>query len=137
MLKELLLSLPNLERIYCIFENEDKWLSKIVINRDLFKEVYLVLLKNDLLRNRKSIESYYKKYDFNPELCKFILDVFVELELIIIKGNEIEISSNNEKTDLSQSTIYQTYAKEDVIKKIFLYSNTYMLKEWFQNQFYE
>ncbi len=136
LLKELLISVPNLERIYCIFEIQNKDMTKININRDLFKKVYIALLKNDSLRNVTSIENYFKKNNFNSELCKFILEVFEELELITRNNDKIEIKSNSEKTDLIHSTIYQNYLEEEEIKKIFLYSNMNKLKEWFLNQYY-
>lgn len=135
MLKRILSSLPNIERIYCIFENHDKWLSKIDINRELFKKFYITLLTNDSLRNTNSIERYYEKYDINADLCKFMIEVFLELELISISDDEIQIISNNGKTDLNQSSIFQEYKKEEEVKTILLYSNSYMFNEWFQNHF--
>ncbi|MGD9677268.1 MAG: single-stranded-DNA-specific exonuclease RecJ [Vulcanibacillus sp.] len=136
-IKEILKSLPYLERIYCIFKYQDTGETIVNINRDLFKIAYAALLKDNSIEDKKSFDSYLKKYNINSEISKFILDVFKELDLILLEGDKIKINLISEKTDLNRSILYQKYLEKEEIREMFLYSDHVKLRKWFLEEYYK
>ena len=68
------------------------------------------------------------------KILKLILDVVVELDFIIVSGDQIHLTPNPKKRELTASMIYQQHLEAEELKRIFLYSDTKKLKDWFLKQ---
>jgi len=134
VLTNLLKKMKKLERIYCLYGNNDKNEPIEVINRKIFKEVYISLRQNSSLRNKQKIEQYFKNLGKSSEMIQLILDIFTELGFIIIEGNLINLVPNPQKKDLTDSLLYQKYLEREKVKELFLYADTTVLKKWFLDQ---
>lgn len=133
-IQQILVRLKNLERIYCVYGNNDIERQNNLPSRETMAQVYTLLKKHPTLRNKPKAEQYFKNFKINSEILKLILDVFVELDFIIVSGDQIHLTPNPKKRELTTSTIYQQHLEAEELKRIFLYSDPKKLKDWFLKQ---
>ena len=124
----------NIERIYCVFEQDTVDSKGYPVDRDLYKKVYTSLKEKESFKNRKEAETYVNKLELSSEIIHFILDVFIELGFIIIEGEKIIFNSEPEKKELSESELYRKFSEQEEIRQLFFNSNHQTLKNWFLDQ---
>lgn len=132
-LKEIIKKSPHLERIYCIFEYEGRKNLTPYLNREYYKQVYLLIKQNESLQNRAKAEQYFSNLGISSEIFHFILSVFEELGFIILDGEKIILNSTAKK-DLQESNLYNSYLLQEEINNICLNSSHQMLRKWFIEQ---
>ncbi|OEF98975.1 single-stranded-DNA-specific exonuclease RecJ [Vulcanibacillus modesticaldus] len=129
-------AIPELERIYYIFNSDDKLSFPMKVNRNLFKQVYLALKENSSLITKTNIEHYFNKFEIDSNVIEFVLNIFEELGFITVNEKRITVNPNPKKKDLIHSSLYRRYIEQEEVRQLFLYSNHYKLKTWFINQYY-
>ncbi|MDQ7192485.1 single-stranded-DNA-specific exonuclease C-terminal domain-containing protein, partial [Staphylococcus felis] len=72
--------------------------------------------------------------DIKPNILKFILKVFLDLELIVQKDGLISIAATTEKRTIESSRIYQARLHRIEVEKTLLYQNFSMIKSWVEDQ---
>lgn len=132
MMNELFTSMTSIERVYCLFANSKYELKQNNLGRELFKKVYVNLLKNDELRDIKNLELFSRKENINFDILKVIILIFEELDFIKKIDEKYVMNLNSEKKDLTTSKIYQEFLEQEEVKKVFLLSSSKQLIEWFK-----
>jgi len=130
-LQILLKDLPQLERVYCLFNYSGIRDLTPYTNREYYKQVYRVIMQNGLKSTKEQLTLQFNNTKISSESVHFILDVFAELGFIILEGENILINQSPEKKELNESALYNEYLAQSEIINIFLNSNHQMLRKWF------
>lgn len=130
-LQSILKGLPQLERVYCLFNYSGVRDLNPYINREYYKQVYKVIMQNGSQITKEQLKTNFNNTKISLENVHFMLDVFAELGFIILDGENIIINHNAEKKELNESKLYNKYLAHDEIINTFLNSNHQMLRKWF------
>ncbi|ASN05127.1 single-stranded-DNA-specific exonuclease RecJ [Virgibacillus necropolis] len=118
--------------IHLCFHLEDSQYLKSFPSREDFKQFYALIIKRGYFDIKKDLFALMKGYDWTEERIRFMLNVFFELEFVIIESGLAKPNTSPTKRKLQESRLYQQRIERSDIEKKLYYSNYDDLKKWFQ-----
>lgn len=121
-------------QIYLVFEHHHSIFFEGLPKDDTFKKCYKALFqkgKTNLETEGMALSQYLQ---IKPTMLKFILKVFLDLQIISQKDGIIEIAHSREKQSISASRIYQARVQRIEVEKQLLYEEFDAIKSWFVNE---
>ncbi|WP_404453185.1 single-stranded-DNA-specific exonuclease RecJ [Virgibacillus necropolis] len=122
----------NPVNIHVCFYLEDSQYLKTFPSRADFKQFYALIRKRGYFDIKKDLYALMKSQDWTEERIRFMLNVFFELEFVIIESGLAKPNPSPTKRDLQESRLYQQRIKRSDIEKKLYYSNYDDLKQWLQ-----
>jgi single-stranded-DNA-specific exonuclease len=111
-LASLLAASPQVERIYCMFDDPDLGLNQIQFPRhEQFKQLYQFMRQYPAIK-KIHLDALAKKQQVKPDILKRMLTVFLELVFITENETEYVINPQPAKTALERSTYFQAWQEE-------------------------
>jgi len=102
-------------------------------SRDDFKWVYGLLMKNSPINLKKIAKAIMDKKKWSQERMKFIFNVFLELEFVMINNGMISVQKQPESKDLTESVTFSQRIQKEKMERIFYYSNYTELRSRFSS----
>ncbi len=126
---EFILKHPSVQNIYLLFKYDELFSYEDLITREKMGRIYQ-LYKQYQKFNRNDIQiiSQLEKMGYDKKLQNISLEVFFELNFVIIKDNEIIVVDNPEKRSLTESRTYQKIMSQVEIKEKLLLTSSLELK---------
>ncbi|REH76091.1 single-stranded-DNA-specific exonuclease RecJ [Staphylococcus felis] len=124
----------NASQVYLVFQHQYSVYFDGMPKPELFKKCYKALYQKgqtNLVEDGVKLSRYL---DIKPNILKFILKVFLDLELIVQKDGLISIAATTEKRTIESSRIYQARLHRIEVEKTLLYQNFSMIKSWVEDQ---
>lgn len=122
----------NPENIHVCFYLEDSQYLKTFPSRADFKQFYALIIKRGYFDIKKDLNALMKGQGWTEDLIRFMLNVFFELDFVMIEGGLAKPSTSPAKKDLQESRLYQQRIERGTLEKKLYYSNYDDLKEGFQ-----
>ncbi|MFZ3576434.1 single-stranded-DNA-specific exonuclease RecJ [Virgibacillus sp. DJP39] len=116
----------------CFYLRDSNYLKSLPTRAD-FKQFYGLISKRGYFDIRKDLASLMKVQEWSEERIRFMLNVFFELEFVIIESGLAKPSPNPIKKELQESKLYQKRIKHSEIEKKLYYSNYNDLNQWFRS----
>lgn len=104
---------------------------------DTFKKCYKLLYQQKEVDLTKEGLNMSRFLQIEPQLLKFILKVFLDLQFITQNNGIIKIDTTATKQDISSSRIYQGRLHRIEVEKQLLYSDFPALQQWMENAMQE
>lgn len=120
------------ENIHVCFYIEDSQYLKTFPSRTDFKRFYSLIIKRGYFDIKKDLTALMKGQGWTEDLIRFMLNVFFELEFVIIESGLAKPNASPIKRDLQESRLYQQRIERGSIEKKLYYSNYDDLKQGFQ-----
>ncbi|ASK63090.1 single-stranded-DNA-specific exonuclease RecJ [Virgibacillus phasianinus] len=117
--------------IHVCFYLEDSHYLKAFPSREDFKQFYALILKRGYFDIKKDLFVLMKSQNWTEERIRFMLNVFFELNFVIIENGLAKPNRSAAKKDLQESRLYQQRIKRSEIEKKLYYSNYDDLNQWF------
>lgn len=138
-IKELQVTLQmiNASQIYLVLNHKHSVYFDGMPKIETFKQCYKALIakqETDLSKDGMQLCNYL---NIKPELLKFILKVFIDLEFIQQQEGIIKINHSSEKTAIESSQFYQARLERIEVEKRLLYEDFGNLKQWIRNEMKE
>lgn len=91
----------------------------------IFKQSYAIIyhIKSFSLDDRE-VMKIFEQHRINASMLTVILQVFFELEFVIIKDRDVFYNENNQKRQLSESPAYNVFIEQRKVKELLSYSPT-------------
>ena len=124
----------QLSQLYLVLQHEQSIYFEGMPSKDLFKNCYKALInkkETNLVEEGMMLCEYLK---VKPELLKFMLKVFKDLEFIYDDQGIIKINSQPSKQAIESSHIYQLRQSRMEVEKRLLYDDFSNIKEWIKSQ---
>lgn len=99
--------------------------------RDDFKWVYRFIHQYEPINLTTDINRIAQSKRWPDELVHFIIQVFIDLQFVIVQNGQLRLNPHPEKKDLQQSKIYQQRLERIEMEKILHYTNAQQLQQWF------
>ncbi|TLG74340.1 single-stranded-DNA-specific exonuclease RecJ [Culicoidibacter larvae] len=89
----------------------------------IFKQSYAIIyhIKSFSLDDREVLK-IFEQHRINSSMLTVILQVFFELEFVIIKDRDVFYNENNQKRQLSESPAYNMFIEQRKVKELLSYS---------------
>ncbi len=114
----MILNHPNVENIYFILKCEDIFSYEDLITREKLARIYTVYRRfKQFKRHDITVFNQLEKMGFNKKLQNLSLQVFFELNFVIIENNKIIVVENPEKRQLTESKTYQQVIEQVKMKE--------------------
>lgn len=104
---------------------------------DTFKKCYKLLYQQKEIDLTKKGLNMSRFLQIEPQLLKFILKVFLDLQFITQNNGIIKIDTTATKQDITSSRIYQGRLHRIEVEKQLLYSDFPALQQWMENAMQE
>ncbi|SUK13575.1 ssDNA-specific exonuclease RecJ [Staphylococcus agnetis] len=104
---------------------------------DTFKKCYKLLYQQKEVDLTKEGLNMSRFLQIEPQLLKFILKVFLDLQFITQNNGIIKIDTTATKQDITSSRIYQGRLHRIEVEKQLLYSDFPALQQWMENAMQE
>lgn len=104
---------------------------------DTFKKCYKLLYQQKEIDLTKEGINMSRFLQIEPQLLKFILKVFLDLQFITQNNGIIKIDTTATKQDITSSRIYQGRLHRIEVEKQLLYSDFSALQQWMENAMQE
>ncbi|PTH56196.1 single-stranded-DNA-specific exonuclease RecJ [Staphylococcus agnetis] len=104
---------------------------------DTFKKCYKLLYQLKEIDLTKEGLNMSRFLQIEPQLLKFILKVFLDLQFITQNNGIIKIDTTATKQDITSSRIYQGRLHRIEVEKQLLYSDFPALQQWMENAMQE
>lgn len=111
------------ENIHVCFYLEDSQYLKAFPSRADFKRFYTLILKRGYVDIKKDLDVLMKGQGWTEDLIRFMLNVFFELDFVMIESGLAKPSPNPTKKDIQESRLYQQRIERGTIEKKLYYSN--------------
>lgn len=118
------------ERIYAHFYHQQDNFLATMPTRDHFKWFYAFLAKKGPFDIKKRGDELAKYRGWSRHTIDFISQVFFELDFVTIENGLIELSSQTNKRDLSESDSYRRKNEQFELEQELVYSSYQQLFEW-------
>jgi len=125
-LEEALGAQPELERLYCLFDEEPNTLPSLP-SREQFKEVYKTVYHHKTL-GHNDIPLLAQAKKLTPSAVLFILEVFRDLGFLNRDEQSYQLAEAKEKRDLTESIVYQRQKEALELETELLYSSYQSLR---------
>ncbi|NLG81709.1 MAG: single-stranded-DNA-specific exonuclease RecJ [Bacilli bacterium] len=125
-----ILKQKDIHNLYLIFRNEDLFSSEHLLTRDKLGKFYQILKKVESFPiNDSQTEALFTKMGFSKRLQMISLQVFFELNFVIIKDNKIVVVESPERKNLTDSETYRRVIEQvELREKLLLSSNEEFIK---------
>ena len=124
-------------QIYLQFQHEKSIYFEGIPKLETFKLCYKMIYQKkqfDLVREGMSLSQHLQ---IEPQLLKFILKVFLDLQFIYQNNGIIEINTAAPKQEITSSRIYQGRLHRIEVEKQLLYADFPSIKSWMESEMCE
>ncbi|ERJ12746.1 single-stranded-DNA-specific exonuclease RecJ [Haloplasma contractile] len=122
---KMLLTKSDVSNLYLLFKDDALFSKSHLINRKKLGQVYGLLKKLKSFRlSDPKVQHAFKQIGFDKDLQKFAVQVFFELEFVIIEDITITVVENPEKRNLSDSKTYMDTTNRINFREHLLFSST-------------
>lgn len=124
-------------QVYVQFTHQKSIYFEGIPKIDTFKKCYKLLYQQkeiDLTKEGLNMSHFLQ---IEPQLLKFILKVFLDLQFITQNNGIIKIDTTATKQDITSSRIYQGRLHRIEVEKQLLYSDFPALQQWMENAMQE
>lgn len=129
-----LLNHKNIKNYYFLFKYDDLINPEHLLTRDKLGRFYLAIQKlNQFNPNDPSIIGLFEKMGFNKKIQKISIDVFFELNFVIIEDNNIKLVENPEKRQLTESKTFQSISEQAKLREMLILSSQEEFKNFIKN----
>ncbi|WP_340001867.1 single-stranded-DNA-specific exonuclease RecJ [Oceanobacillus sp. FSL K6-0127] len=119
--------------IVACYHIEDSAYLSAFPSREEFVWFYALVRKRKVLDLKTELQTIMNHKGWSKDRIIFISNVFFELGFVKIENGVIELETNPEKKDLSDSKLYQERLNRADIEKQLYYSNYEELKMWMES----
>ncbi|QVK16908.1 single-stranded-DNA-specific exonuclease RecJ [Mycoplasmatota bacterium] len=121
---------PNVFNVYILFKYDDLFSQEHLITRAKLARIYQVYRKyKQFKQNDEQLINQLEKLGFNKKIQNISLQVFFELNFVIIKDNEIIVVENPVKRQLTESKTFQQIINQVELKeKLILSTSSDLIK---------
>lgn len=121
-------------QLYLVLQHDHSIYFEGMPNKQLFKACYKALInkkETNLAKEGMMLCEYLKT---KPEILKFMLKVFKDLDFIYDEDGIIKINPQPSKKDIESSRIYQSRHSRMEVEKRLLYDDFSNIKKWIKSQ---
>ncbi|WP_341776159.1 single-stranded-DNA-specific exonuclease RecJ [Staphylococcus hyicus] len=104
---------------------------------ETFKKCYKLIYQQQKLDITKNGLAMSQFLQIEPQLLKFILKVFLDLQFITQNDGIIKINTTAPKQDITSSRVYQGRLHRIDVEKQLLYADFPSLQQWMENEMHE
>lgn len=124
-------------QVYVQFTHQKSIYFEGIPKIDTFKKCYKLLYQQKEIDLTKEGLNMSRFLQIKPQLLKFILKVFLDLQFITQNNGIIKIGTTATKQDITSSRIYQGRLHRIEVEKQLLYSDFPALQQWMENAMQE
>lgn len=124
-------------QVYVQFTHQKSIYFEGIPKIDTFKKCYKLLYQQKEIDLTKEGLNMSRFLQIKPQLLKFILKVFLDLQFITQNNGIIKIDTTATKQDITSSRIYQGRLHRIEVEKQLLYSDFPALQQWMENAMQE
>ncbi|UXU55979.1 single-stranded-DNA-specific exonuclease RecJ [Staphylococcus agnetis] len=124
-------------QVYVQFTHQKSIYFEGIPKMDTFKKCYKLLYQQKEIDLTKEGLNMSRFLQIEPQLLKFILKVFLDLQFITQNNGIIKIDTTATKQDITSSRIYQGRLHRIEVEKQLLYSDFPALQQWMENAMQE
>ena len=124
-------------QVYVQFTHQKSIYFEGIPKIDTFKKCYKLLYQQKEIDLTKEGLNMSRFLQIEPQLLKFILKVFLDLQFITQNNGIIKIDTTATKQDITSSRIYQGRLHRIEVEKQLLYSDFPALQQWMENAMQE
>ncbi|NJH97457.1 single-stranded-DNA-specific exonuclease RecJ [Staphylococcus agnetis] len=124
-------------QVYIQFTHQKSIYFEGIPKIDTFKKCYKLLYQQKKIDLTKEGLNMSRFLQIEPQLLKFILKVFLDLQFITQNNGIIKIDTTATKQDITSSRIYQGRLHRIEVEKQLLYSDFPALQQWMENAMQE
>ncbi|KFE42253.1 single-stranded-DNA-specific exonuclease RecJ [Staphylococcus agnetis] len=124
-------------QVYIQFTHQKSIYFEGIPKIDTFKKCYKLLYQQKEIDLTKEGLNMSRFLQIEPQLLKFILKVFLDLQFITQNNGIIKIDTTATKQDITSSRIYQGRLHRIEVEKQLLYSDFPALQQWMENAMQE
>lgn len=124
-------------QVYIQFTHQKSIYFEGIPKIDTFKKCYKLLYQQKEIDLTKEGINMSRFLQIEPQLLKFILKVFLDLQFITQNNGIIKIDTTATKQDITSSRIYQGRLHRIEVEKQLLYSDFPALQQWMENAMQE
>ncbi len=125
---------PNIKNIYLLLKYDELFSYEHLVTRDKLGRIYQVFRKlKQFKQNDPKLIQMLEKMGFNKLLQKMSIQVFFELNFVIIEDNDIIVLDNPEKRQLTESKTFREMQNEIMIKEKLILSTQEELIKYIYN----
>jgi len=125
-----ILKQQNINNIYLILHNDDLFSTEHLLTREKLGKFYQMLKKvGNFTINDPQVELLFAKMGFSKRLQMISLQVFFELNFVIIDNNKITVVENPERKNLTESETFRKVIEQAELRdKLLLSSKEELIK---------
>ena len=121
-------------QLYLILQHDQSIYFEGMPSKALFKECFKALINKQETNLAKEGMMLCEFLKVKPEILKFMLKVFNELNFIYNEDGLIKINSHSSKKDIETSRLYQLRQSRIEVEKRLLYDDFSNIKKWIKSQ---
>ncbi|OFQ99121.1 single-stranded-DNA-specific exonuclease RecJ [Staphylococcus sp. HMSC066C03] len=121
-------------QLYLVLQHDQSIYFEGMPSKALFKECFKALINKQETNLAKEGMMLCEFLKVKPEILKFMLKVFNELNFIYNEDGLIKINSHSSKKDIETSRLYQLRQSRIEVEKRLLYDDFSNIKNWIMSQ---
>lgn len=124
----------NFSQLYLVLQHSHSVYFEGIPNMDTFKKCYKAIITKQQLDLQQDGMPLCQYLNVKPNILKFMLKVFLDLNFIVDENGIIKINSQPDKKSIDSSRIYQLRQHRIEVEQRLLYDEFTQIKEWIKSQ---
>lgn len=126
-----ILNQKNVRKVYLLFKDEHLFSMEHILTREKMIQIYSVYRKyKTFTLEDKRVINHLNQLGFNKKIHLLSIQVFFELNFVIIDGKEVRVVEKPSKRELHESTTFQRLQENIEMRERLSLSSTQELKEY-------
>ncbi|EHJ08833.1 single-stranded-DNA-specific exonuclease RecJ [Staphylococcus simiae] len=124
----------NFSQLYLVLQHSNSIYFEGMPHMDTFKKCYKALITKQQLDLQQHGMHLCQYLNVKPNILKFMLKVFLDLNFIVEENGIIKINNQPDKRSIESSRIYQLRQHRMEVEQRLLYDEFTQIKEWIKSQ---
>ncbi|MBO1199781.1 single-stranded-DNA-specific exonuclease RecJ [Staphylococcus simiae] len=124
----------NFSQLYLVLQHSHSIYFEGMPHMDTFKKCYKALITKQQLNLQQDGMHLCQHLNVKPNILKFMLKVFLDLNFIVDENGIIKINNQPDKRSIDSSRIYQLRQHRMEVEQRLLYDEFTQIKEWIKSQ---
>ncbi|MGM8364684.1 single-stranded-DNA-specific exonuclease RecJ [Virgibacillus sp. W0181] len=125
-----IIQITNPSIIHANYTVEKSSYLDIFPDREAFKWFYALLIQKKEIDLEKDLHIIMKQKGWSKDRIIFMIEVFLELDFIIVNNRIVQLATDIKKRNLHESELYCKQLNQSEIEKVLYYSGYGQLKTW-------